>query len=314
MSDFTPPELKTYPVGTKVADRYTILDVLGWGGMGLVVKAEDTYLNDEVVALKILYQNYSNDLEILARFRREVLLTRKLSHPNIVRVYDLGKADDGAYFISMEFIEGSTLKSCLEAGAIKFEEATNYLYQIGLGLEYAHSHGVIHRDLKPENMLVTSKGEVKITDFGVARSLISTEKLTQTGDAVGSPIYISPEMISSHTNDHRVDIYALGIMAFELVEGRPPFFSENWVMLAKMHMKDPIPAISSPNLPPWYQSFVEKAAAKEPERRFQRAADFVRFLGEQTGQGGTEDKSTGFDWKWIVIAVLVLALVGVMIL
>lgn len=282
MQDFTPSELSQFPPGRLIADRYEVLETIGWGGMGLVLKARDCTLNNEIIALKILYKKFGADAEILARFRREVVLTRKLAHPNIVRVYDFGNAGDNTHYITMEYVTGETLKHKLQAGRIPFEKVIDYISQIGAGLDYAHSQGVVHRDIKPENMLVTTEGVVKISDFGVARSLISDEKLTKTDESVGSPIYIAPEIISSFKTDHRCDIYGLGVVAYELAEGRPPFFSEHWIMLAKMHMKDPVPPFTMSDIPPWYFEVLQKALAKEPEQRFQTIKQFIAALQEES--------------------------------
>ena len=212
-----PKELSEFPIGHIVAERYEVLEHLGFGGMGFVLKAKDLTLDNEVVVLKILYPRFVKDKAIFARFRREVLLTRRLSHPNIVRIYDLGDAGKNTFFISMEYVEGESLATKLgrtKPNGLPVPEVLPYLYYTALGLAYAHSQGIIHRDIKPGNILITPKGEVKIADFGVARSADSKEQLTRTNEAIGSPLYMSPEPLSAGAVDNRSDIYALGIMAY----------------------------------------------------------------------------------------------------
>ena len=257
--------------------------------MGLVVKAKDKNLNDEIVALKLLYREFADDEVILARFRREVILSRRLSHPNIVRVYDLGTTSAGHYFLTMEFVEGITLRSKLGKGALPLANAVLFLKQIASALEHAHRQDVFHRDLKPDNILITADGTIKVTDFGTARRSMSDENLTRTGDTIGTPIYISPEMIQTAKGDHRSDIYALGVMAFELLNGKPPYIATNWVVLANMHVSSPIPTLSSKDAPAWYQEFVNKAMAKAPADRFQSASETWSFLARGTdGDEGVE--------------------------
>lgn len=322
-----PPEISAFPIGRIVAERYEVLDFLGHGGMGLVLKAKDLILDGEIVVLKILFPQLGNDTTVFARFRREVLLNRKLSHPNIVRIFDFGDAGNGTYFLSMEYVEGENLRDSLDRNPdnrLAFEDAIQYLYQIALGLSYAHAEGVIHRDIKPANILIDSRSAAKITDFGIAKSIESTERLTATDEAVGSPIYMAPEQMDASGIDHRSDIYSLGIMAFELVAGKPPFNSEHWVTLVKMHMTEPIPDIRAKNkaIPIWYKELIDKATAKDPKQRFQTASEIISFIDRHydtrswgiSKLGSAEERKQNRSFSgflFFLSTVMVTAIVGV---
>jgi serine/threonine-protein kinase len=310
-SIFTPPELNEFSPGTVIANRYEVLSVLGWGGMGLVLKAKDRNLNDEIIAVKLLYREFVDDEVILARFRREVILSRRLSHPNIVRVYDLGTTNTGHYFLTMEYVEGITLRSKLSKGALPLSEAVPLLKQIVSALEHAHHQDVFHRDLKPDNIILTADGIVKVTDFGTARRSISNENLTQTGDSIGTPTYTSPEMIQTAKGDHRSDIYALGVMAFEFLQGALPYIATNWVVLANMHVSAPIPILNSKNVPAWCQEFVNRAMAKAPADRFQSASEARSFLDRNSDGSEGVEITTGILVK--VIAGVLLVIMAVVI-
>lgn len=323
----TPPELKAFPIGKLVANRYEVLGYLGHGGMGFVLKARDNVLDGEIVVLKILFPRLKSDATAFARFRREVLLTRKLAHPNIVRIYDFGEADRDTYFISMEYIEGENLRNSLDRFAPKglpLKQTINFIYQVAQGLSYAHAQGVIHRDIKPANLLISKKFDIKISDFGVARSMESTEKLTATDEAVGSPIYMAPEQLDSNEIDHRSDIYAFGIMTYELLVGSPPFYSDHWVMLVKMHMTQPIPQFASKasGIPFWLQELVNKATTKSPDDRFQSAQEIIKFIanhfdvGDFASDGNTPtptqpNSATAGSTLWATSLLIVLSLLVV---
>jgi len=205
----------------KAKHRYKLLEEIGRGAMGIVYKALDSEL-DEVVALKILPDNLSHNQEALARFRREARSARRLSHRNIVRIHDIGE-EMGRKYISMEFVEGTTLKSLVRAtGGLEIPRAIKYACQILDALAYAHSIGIVHRDIKPANIIISRNDEVKITDFGIAKILESSDA-TAEGAIVGTPLYMSPEQVRGEPVDHRADIYAVGILLYECIEGRPPF-------------------------------------------------------------------------------------------
>ena len=205
----------------KAKHRYKLLEEVGRGAMGIVYRAMDSEL-DEVVALKILPDNLSTNTDALTRFRREARSARRLSHRNIVRIHDIGE-ELGRKYISMEFVEGTNLKAMIRASnGLEIPRVLKYGSQILDALAYAHSIGIVHRDIKPANIMITREDEVKITDFGIAKILESTDA-TAEGAVVGTPLYMSPEQVRGDPVDHRADLYSVGILLYECVEGRPPF-------------------------------------------------------------------------------------------
>lgn len=205
----------------KAKHRYKLLEEIGRGAMGIVYRAMDSEL-DEVVALKILPDNLSTNKDALTRFRREARSARRLSHRNIVRIHDIGE-EMGRKYISMEFVEGTTLKALIRAGGgLEIPRILRYGCQILDALAYAHSIGIVHRDIKPANIMISRDDEVKITDFGIAKILESTDA-TAEGAIVGTPLYMSPEQVRGDPVDHRADLYSLGILLYECIEGKPPF-------------------------------------------------------------------------------------------
>jgi serine/threonine protein kinase len=276
--------------GRRIATRYEIMEVLGRGGMGLVVKAKDLNLDCEPVALKILYPRFAANSTTLARFRREVLLTRRLAHPNIVRIFDLGVTQDTdtgetLHYLTMEFVAGESLEAKLKRSApagLPFDEIPRLVREIAAGLGYAHRAGIIHRDVKPANVLLGTDGAVKITDFGVARVVDSAENLTRTNEAIGSPNYMSPEQITAERIDHRADLYSLGILAYELAAGALPFKGEQWMQLVQQHLQEDLPTLSGP--PAWFQEFLESACAKDRSKRFSTAEEMIAMLEMRAGE------------------------------
>ncbi len=284
VTDEKPIKAEKFPVGKIIDSRYKVLGYLGHGAMGLVLKCADLSLENELCVLKILLHNAEVENTAFARFKREVVLSRRLSHPYIVKIYDFGQADEDTYYISMEYIDGESLKDSLERflpAGLPLEKAVEFLAKTAEGMAYAHKKGVIHRDIKPANILISKDYELRISDFGVAKSSDSAQKLTATDEAIGSPVYMAPEQLSSNTFDHRADIYSFGIMAYELLTGHPPFYSDHWIALVKMHMNDPIPEFpANLNLPLWIEELINKCCAKEPEARFQNAEEITEFIAE----------------------------------
>lgn len=279
--------------GSIVANRYEVVEQIGAGGMGLVYKVIDKHLNDEVVALKLLHPHLAQDEEVFARFRNEVLVARSLSHPNIVRIHDMGRAEQGFSYISMEFVDGYSLSERITGKVtdkdgepfepLSFDDALGVLYQILSGVAYAHDKDIIHRDLKPANVMVSRGGEIKLADFGTARILGITRGLTQTGQAIGTPDYMSPEQIQGKTLDAASDIYALGIIAYELAVGQKPFNADTSVAIAYKHLHEPIPpfADEAKGIPEWFEKVVRVATAKDKADRYSSAYEFARALAEQ---------------------------------
>src|SRR5712691_1622959 len=207
-------------VGSILAERYEILKLLGEGGMGAVYKARDTEL-DRLVALKVIRPELAGHPTVLARFKQELLLARKITHRNVIRIYDLG-VSSGLRFITMEYVEGKDLSGLLEEHKYTPYEAVDILRQICLALEAAHAEGVVHRDLKPQNIMIEASGRVCVMDFGLARSM-ETTGMTQAGAVMGTPAYMSPEQAKGLPADQRSDIFSLGIIAYQMLTGIVPF-------------------------------------------------------------------------------------------
>jgi eukaryotic-like serine/threonine-protein kinase len=277
--------------GDAIAGRYEVLSSLGCGGMGEVLRVQDKVLDDEILALKILYPQRAKDQRLVARFRNEVILARRLAHPNIVRLYDFGDAGQGCYYITMEMIEGVSLGSKLgpnKAERLPFPELLQVLYQICTALHYAHSQNVIHRDLKPDNILLAKGNLVKLTDFGIARSTVEDKGLTGTSEMVGTPYYMAPEQFRGERPDGRVDIYGLGILAFEMATGKRPFNHDSTVGLQLLHLTNSLPKIADKEsgIPSWFEEFVEICAEKEAKDRYQSMAEAAEVLFDHmTGMG-----------------------------
>jgi eukaryotic-like serine/threonine-protein kinase len=264
------------------SERYELNHLIARGGMAEVYRAHDRLL-DRPVALKVLFPELSVDRSFVERFRREAQAAANLSHPNIVPVFDWGE-DSGTYFIVMEFIDGRPLSSILKtAGTLSAERTADVGAHVAAALGYAHKHGVIHRDVKPGNVLITDEGQVKVTDFGIARAINTEESLTQTGAVMGTATYFSPEQAEGIGVDARSDLYSLGVVLFEMVTGRPPFLGDTPVAVASKHVRDhpPAPRELNPAIPPTFEAIILKAMAKDPAHRYGTAeelrADLLRF-------------------------------------
>jgi len=254
--------------GQKINDRYEIIKSIGEGGMANVYLAYDTIL-DRRVAVKVLRGDLSNDEKFVRRFQREALSASSLSHPNIVEMYDVGE-DNGIYYIIMEYIEGKTLKQLIKKrGALTLSEAIDIMLQITDGISEAHNSYIIHRDLKPQNIMIKEDGTIKITDFGIAMALNSTQ-LTQTNSVMGSVHYLPPEQASGKGSTIRSDIYSMGILFYELLTGQLPFKGENAVEIALKQMRDEIPSVrkKNPSIPQSVENVIIKATAKNPKNRY----------------------------------------------
>jgi serine/threonine-protein kinase len=265
--------------GDLIADRYELEELVGTGGMSSVFRARDRQL-DRRVALKILHAHYADDPEYLERFRREARAVARLSHPNIVTVIDRGD-DDGRQYIVFEYVEGENLKELvLRTGRLPVRRALALALSVADGLAFAHERGLVHRDVKPQNVLLSREGEVKVTDFGIARSLHVDQGVTQTGTVLGTGEYLAPEQASGKTVSAATDVYSLGVVLWELLAGDVPFVGENFVAVALRHVNEPPPSLRErrPDVSPRLAAAVERALAKDPVRRFPSMAAFAEEL------------------------------------
>jgi eukaryotic-like serine/threonine-protein kinase len=271
--------------------RYEATHLVARGGMAQVYRAMDLQL-DRPVALKVLFPELSVDRTFVERFRREAQAAANLSHPNIVPVFDWGE-DDGSYFIVMEYIDGRPLSAVLRDPA---PMPPNQIATIGAGvaaaLAFAHRHGVVHRDVKPGNVLITPDGDVKVTDFGIARAVNTEESLTQTGAVMGTAAYFSPEQAEGKGVDSRSDIYSLGVVLYEMAVGKPPFTGDSPVAVASKHVRDTpvLPREANPRVPVALEAVIMKAMAKLPDDRYRSAeelrADLLRFADGRPVEAG----------------------------
>jgi serine/threonine protein kinase len=260
-----------------LSQRYEILASAGDGSMGNVYKARDRETG-ETVALKLLKPEIASDQVMMDRFKNELLFARKITHKNVCRVYEFNRLGGVAY-TSMEFVEGESLRSVLNRfGGLPQRKATDLALQICSGLKEAHAQGIVHRDLKPENVMIDAQGNVKIMDFGIARSMEAGTRLT--GSMVGTPAYMAPEQVAGKPVDYRTDIYSLGLMLYEMVTGAPAFRADNPVAVALKQMREePVPPREvEPNVPDFAERVILKCLEKEPERRFQSVADLESAL------------------------------------
>lgn len=260
----------------EAARRYELLDELGRGAMGIVYRARDKEL-EEVVALKILPDNLSNNPEAIRRFKVEARNARRLAHPNIVRIHDIGE-EMGRKYISMEYVDGSDLKRKIKSAPnfrLPHPVVLRYAIQIADALSYAHRLGIVHRDIKPANIMLTASDDVKITDFGIAKLMDASAEATAIGAVIGTPLYMSPEQVQGKPVDNRADVYSFGVLLYELFNGRPPF-TEGDLAYQHMHM-DPPPIEA---LPDHLWQIVRKCLAKPRDERWPSADKVLDALRE----------------------------------
>jgi serine/threonine-protein kinase len=263
--------------GTVIDGRYEVLSRIGTGGMADVYLARDQLLGRQV-AVKLLHHRFAADQEFVERFRREASSAAGLSHPNVVAIFDRGEWD-GTYYIAMEFLPGRSLKTVVrELGPLEPAAAIDIVIQILLAARFAHRRGVIHRDLKPHNVILDEEGRAKVTDFGIARA--GASDMTLTGSIMGTAQYLSPEQAQGHAVSAASDLYAVGIVLYELLTGAVPFDGETAVTIALKQVSAPPPPPSAlnPAVPPELDAVVARALAKDPVERFADADEFIAAL------------------------------------
>ena len=268
-------------------NRYKVIEKIGVGGMADVYRGYDELLG-RTVAIKILHANFASDEGFVGRFKREAQNAGRLSHPNIVNMYDVGY-DQGYHYIVMEYVEGQTLKEYIqERGKLSVDEAVKFAVAIAEGLEHAHAMGIVHCDIKPHNMLITKSGRLKVTDFGIARAMNSQNTMMYTNSVMGSAHYLSPEQASGKAIDGSTDIYSLGVVLYEMLTGRVPYEADTPIAVALKHVKDKLipPTRYNPSIPPLLESVVMKALHKKPADRYRSVSEMIGDLRMSGGFAG----------------------------
>lgn len=266
-------------IGHILDNRYKILEKVGSGGMASVYKAQDILL-DRIVAVKILHAKYGNDHDFVVRFRQEAQAAAKLSHPNIVNIYDVGY-DENVHYIVMEYVCGETLKEYIEKhGHLPINTSIQITFDIGEALENAHNNGIVHCDIKPHNILVTETGRIKVADFGIAKAINSSSTNKDDHSVMGSVHYFSPEQASGGKIDERTDIYSLGVVMYEMMTGVVPFEGDTALDVALQHVQDDIilPTKYNRRIPRLVEQCILKAMAKNPDDRFQSISEMMSEL------------------------------------
>jgi eukaryotic-like serine/threonine-protein kinase len=289
-------------IGTRLGN-YEIVQRFGEGGMAAVYKARQTNIKRDV-AVKVILPNLASREEFTKRFEREAETSAGLSHPHIVKVFDYGSVKgfhlrlmEGSqgidprkevYYLVMELLTGGSLEQKLRGGPMPVNQILPIVHQVASALDYAHGKGVIHRDLKPPNILFDAQGNAFLTDFGIAKMLVDTAPITQEGMTMGTPFYMPPEQWESENMGPGVDIYALGIVLFEMLTGKLPFTGSTPYKVLHAHMTTPPPSLYSlaPNLPPGLDPVIFRVLAKRPEDRYQNATDFAKAFSEALGGTG----------------------------
>ncbi len=284
-------------IGKRLDGRYEIKEIIGVGGMAYVYKAYDT-IDDRIVAVKILKDEYLANEEFTRRFKNESKAIAILSHPNIVKVYDVSFGARLQYIV-MEYIDGITLKEYIEQQQdIKWKEAVHFTVQILRALQHAHDKGIVHRDIKPQNIMLLPDGTIKVTDFGIARFSRQDIRATSATDkAIGSVHYISPEQARGEITDEKADIYSVGVMLYEMLTGRLPFEADNAVSVAIMQLQSEpkMPRDINPSIPEGLEDITIKAMQKDPSKRYQSAAEMLLDIDEFK-----RNPSIHFEYKYFV--------------
>lgn len=282
--------------GKILDERYELIEKIGSGGMADVYKAKDILL-DRIVAVKILHSSFAEDNDFIVRFRHEAQSAGKLSHPNIVGIYDVG-CDGDVHYIVMEYVEGETLKQYIQNHPnIPIDTAVRIAIEIGYALEEAHANGIIHCDIKPHNVLLTRTGKVKVTDFGIARAINSSTVLDKQS-ILGSVHYLSPEQAAGDKITAKTDIYSLGIVLYEMLTHHLPFEGETAVSIALQHMQGDIPRPTkyNPSISPMLEECLLTALQKDPDKRYDTVSDFISELKIAQGFTTTIYKPASHDF------------------
>lgn len=269
----------------KTLGLYQIVERIGEGGMAVVYKGYQAPL-DRYVAIKVLRGELTRDQEFLTRFRREALAVARLDHPNILHVYDAGVVD-GVYYIAMAYSDGGSLRERIDQGPLEVDLAVSVAARLAAALDHAHSQGLIHRDVKPSNILLRQDTRPLLADFGIAKVLHEVSRLTRTGVSIGTSEYMAPEHALMQPIDGRTDIYALGIVLYEMLCGEVPFTAETQVVTLYRHVNDVHEPLRQRNsqVPGWLEAVVDRALAKHPEDRYQRARDMEEDLMQRRAPG-----------------------------
>lgn len=281
-------------IGLLLGNRYEILEQLGGGGMAVVYKGKDTLL-DRLVTIKVLRPAYAADEQFLMRFRREAQAVARLSHPNIVSIYDVG-FDGGYHYLVMEYVDGEDLKSILRRqGRMVPQVAARIVADVAQALQHAHENNIVHRDIKPHNILITRQGRAKLTDFGIARETDGGVTVTQSDSILGSVHYLSPEQAEGRLAGPASDIYSLGVVLYELITGRVPFTGESPIAVAIKHISTPPPPLEVPEgqVSGLLQRIVGRCLQKDPDLRYQKAGELLEdlhsFLADPSAPGAAAD-------------------------
>lgn len=281
-------------IGKIVRARYRVLKKLGEGGMGSVYLAEQIAINRNV-ALKILHPDYARDPEFVRRFRQEAKLAASLSHHNIVTIFDFDQADDGSLYIVMEYVAGNRLNTVIKSGLLDIRTVVRLGIQIGEGLRAAHTAGVIHRDIKPENIMVLSGDEIKLMDFGIARlsNVEGVTRLTRSGVIMGTPTYMAPEQIEGGEVGVATDIYAFGVLLYEMLSGQVPFTAPTPGAVLIKHLTETAPPLRKlrSDIPASLEKVVKQALEKQPSRRQRSMEEVVEALAKAQGATAADKKS-----------------------
>jgi serine/threonine-protein kinase len=294
-------------VGKTINNRYYLTRLIGEGGMGIVYEAHDTQV-DRNVAIKLVRDECRSDSKFMSRFRRELEVTAQLRHPSTIRVFEHGQDQNGRPYMVMELLTGRSLASRLDDGVIPETLALEYALQIAESLSEAHANGIFHRDLKPDNIFIETVGVstvVKVLDFGIAGGL-DASRLTRAGEVFGTPQYMSPEQCNGHPLDHRTDIYSLGCMLFEMIEGAPPFSAESPMATMLKHVRARVPPLR--NASRGTAKIINHALRKDRNKRIQDCGQFASALRETLNEirSGNRSEIGMFD-RWSEVPARIVA-------